>query len=187
MRIFSALRFSFFRILYLVFCRKKSAGGLVLLCPIMCLSSDDSIAMLSTIYTTSYIAEDLLWIKLVNLSDNFDISSASLSLTIFACICVVLKLRWPSIFDTDSIGTPFVKVTVITKMCRAKRIASDFNRFYRIAKCVTRRIWLDSHLKTRQLLTYWKRKENRKFCSLSRESAGARPAKPKRGYLIAEP
>ena len=27
--------------------------------------------------------------------------------------------------------------------CRARRIASDFTRFYRITKCVTRRIWLD--------------------------------------------
>ena len=27
--------------------------------------------------------------------------------------------------------------------CRARRIASDFTRFYRIAKGVTRRIWLD--------------------------------------------
>ena len=32
--------------------------------------------------------------------------------------------------------------------CRARRIASNFTRFYRIAKCVTRRIWLDSHPKT---------------------------------------
>ena len=32
--------------------------------------------------------------------------------------------------------------------CRARRIASDFTRFYRIAKCVTHRIWLDYHPKT---------------------------------------
>ena len=103
--------------------------------------------------------------------DRFVISSASLSLTIFAYICVVLRLRWPSIFDTDSIGTPFVSVTVVANVwrarwkvsrfsmpqkvvtffedcrswshtslfvwdwnCRARRIASNFTRFYRIAK-----------------------------------------------------
>ena len=52
-------------------------------------------------------------------------------------------------------------------ICRARRIASNFTRFYGVAKCVTAGIWQDSHPKTHQLLTRWKRKENRKFCSLS--------------------
>ena len=38
--------------------------------------------------------------------------------------------------------------------CWARRIASDFTRFYRIAKGVTRRIWLDLCLMSRHQLTY---------------------------------
>ena len=36
--------------------------------------------------------------------------------------------------------------------CWARRIASDFTRFYLIVKCVTRRIWLDLCLMSRQTL-----------------------------------
>ena len=49
--------------------------------------------------------------------------------------------------------------------CRARRIASNFTRFYRIAKVVTRRIWLDLCPKPRHRLTSWHRKRSRNLCS----------------------
>ena len=38
--------------------------------------------------------------------------------------------------------------------CRARRIASDFTRFYGVAKCVTTGIWQGSHPKTHILLIF---------------------------------
>ena len=48
---------------------------------------------------------------------------------------------------------------------RARRIASNFTRFYRIAKGVTRRIWLDQCPMSRHPLTSWHRKRSRNLCS----------------------
>ena len=36
-----------------------------------------------------------------------------------------MRLRCPSIFDTDSIGTPFIRVTVVAKVWRARWILSS--------------------------------------------------------------
>ena len=40
--------------------------------------------------------------------------------TMWEYIWVVLTLVWPSIFDTDLIGTPFSRVTVVAKVWRAE-------------------------------------------------------------------
>ena len=70
--------------------------------------------------------------------------------------------------------------------CRARRIASDFTRFYRIAKCVTRRIWLDSHPKNSILANVLiQKKESSNRLLQGGESAGVRTRDPNIKSVVA--
>ena len=73
-------------------------------------------------------------------------------------------------------------------ICCGKRIASNCARFYRIAECVTARIWLDLHPNTHFLLTTWYRKRSRSLDSLvSVIPAGLATAHPADAPLNAFP